>query len=236
VIGLENAHIEMRRGTHKEAVDYCSKTESKAPDTDPIEYGEPPAQGERRDIKAVAAAIASGENLRTALVDATNFQDIQIAERLIKYYEKPRTWKPTVKWFWGESGSGKSRQAFEEAGEDKWISMKSAQWFEGYDAHENVIFDDFRGDFCKFHELLRLLDRYECRIECKNGSRQFLAKNIWITSCYPPDKVYSTREDIRQLIRRIDVVQKFTISDVGTEVQGNTMPYLCTARADAQDL
>lgn len=214
IINLDGAHFEMRKGTHKEAKEYCSKMDSRAPDTSPYEYGDEPEQGSRRDIKTVVKAIQNGENLRTAISLSANYQDMQIAEKLIKYYEKPREWKPFIRWYWGATGSGKSRKAFEESDpNDRWISMKSAQWFEGYDGHGDVIFDDMRGDFCKFHELLRLFDRYECRIECKGGSRQFLAKNIWVTSCYPPDKLYQTREDIQQLMRRIDMIQEFTAAD-----------------------
>ena len=34
------------------------------------------------------------------------------------------------------------------------------KWWEGYDGHEVVLLDDIRKDFCKFHELLTLLDIY----------------------------------------------------------------------------
>jgi len=87
-----------------------------------------------------------------------------------------------------------------------WTTNK---WWEGYDAHENVIIDDMRGDFCKFHELLRMLDRYAYRIETKGGSRQFRAKTIIITSCYSPTEMFDTREDIQQLLRRIDEIKVF---------------------------
>jgi len=96
-----------------------------------------------------------------------------------------------------------------------WISGKNLKWWEGYDKHEDVIFDDFRNDFCTFHELLRILDRYPYKIECKGGSRELLAKRIFITCPFSPHDAYpSSCEDIQQLIRRITKIEKFEIPEV----------------------
>ena len=60
--------------------------------------------------------------------------------------------------------------------------------------------------FCKFHELLNLLDRYPYRVECKGGSRQFTSKTIVITTPLSPEETWENRtsEDLGQLLRRID--------------------------------
>ena len=76
-----------------------------------------------------------------------------------------------------------------------------------------------RKDFCKFHELLRYLDRYPVQLETKGGTRQLLARNIVITSCYPPEQLFDTREDIQQLIRRIDFIHQFPmIEEIQTKL------------------
>ena len=46
-------------------------------------------------------------------------------------------------------------------GEDIYTCLDNYKFWEGYDGHDNVIIDDIRGDFCKFHQLLKLLDRYK---------------------------------------------------------------------------
>ena len=160
--------------------------------------------------------------MRDVVEIATNVHDIKLMENYFKYHERKRDWKPVVKWYHGSTGSGKTRQAMIEA-TDPWISGRDGRWYDGYDAHEDVIFDDVRGDFMKFHEWLRVLDRYPYTIEIKGGSRQFLAKRIWITSCYSPREMFKnkTDEDINQLERRIDLIQCF-----GSEVRGNTSPGL----------
>jgi len=100
------------------------------------------------------------------------------------------------------------------------VSGKSLKWFDGYDAHPDIIVDDFRRDFCTFHELLRILDRYPFRVETKGGSRQLLAKNTVITCPWKPDIIYQSRsqEDIGQLLRRIDEVKLFGVDEVPAPV------------------
>lgn len=199
----ERIHWEKRRGTSNQASDYCKK------DGKYFEKGtlSSPLQGKRTDIDEIKDMVNEGKRMKDIVMVARSVQSVRMAEIMLKYAEPKRDWFPNVYWYWGETGSGKTKRAFEKAGNDCWVSGKNLKWWEGYDAHENIIIDDFRKDFCTFHELLRILDCYEYRVECKGGSRQLLAKNIWITSCYPPDEVYDTREDIKQLLRRITKIR-----------------------------
>lgn len=90
--------------------------------------------------------------------------------------------------------------------------MSSGQWWDGYAQQDCVVFDDMRKDTFKFHELLRLFDRYPLRIQVKGGYREFNSKKIIVTSCDPPDNMYCTRcdEDMQQLLRRIEVIEHFS--------------------------
>lgn len=230
IIQLYNPwHIEVMKGTINQNIKYCSK------EGDYYEFGDMPEQGKRTDI----IKLKTLTRMTDVVEVATNNMQVRMMENYLKYKEKKRTWKPIVKWFYGSTGSGKTRTALEEAScieaghlEDKnkeegigniWVSLRDGKWFEGYDGHPCVIFDDIRGDFMKFHEWLRILDRYEYRVEVKGGSRQFLAKYIWITSCYSPAQMWKNRsdEDLAQLTRRIDEIRL-----IGTEVRGNTIDEL----------
>lgn len=198
---LPRAHIEQSKGTPQDNKKYCSKQSDIL-----IEQGEIPKQGARTDIERTIEQLEGGENMRAVVKTARSMQSIKVAEVYLKYHEEPRTWKPEVRWYYGSTGSGKTRAAREWLGDDVYTALDSIKWFEGYDKHESVLIDDFRKDFCKFHQLLKLLDRYEYRVETKGGSRQFLAKKIAVTAPYPPDEIYNTREDVKQLLRRIDEI------------------------------
>lgn len=196
-------HIENRKGTAVQARDYCHK------DGDIYERGTISKPGKRTDISETKELIKSGGTLRDVIDTSTNYQCIRMAEKTLTYFERKRNWKPEVYWFYGPTGTGKSKTAHELC-DDPWVSSGDLKWWQGYDAHSDVIFDDFRGDFCKYHILLRILDRYPFQIENKGGSRQFLAKRIFITSPFHPRDVYETIEDKNQLLRRIDEIKMFT--------------------------
>lgn len=199
---LPRAHIERCKGTAIQNIEYCSKQSIL------FEDGEKPnIQGKRTDLDIIKESISSTGKMRDVVLIATSYQSVRMAEKILEYHERKRDWKPEVKWYYGATGTGKSRKAYEECS-DPYTAGETNKWWQGYDAHEEVIIDDFRKDFIKFHELLKLLDRYPYLIECKGGSRQFLAKKIIITSPYHPECIYENREDIQQLLRRIDKIEE----------------------------
>lgn len=200
------------KGTGEQNRTYCTK------EGNFFEDGEVPQQGKRTDISEIRDLVDAGGSMRDVLSVASSYQSARMGELLIKYRKPPPASEKVIKWFWGPTGTGKTRKAVEEAGDDVWISSRNLKWWDGYCGEENVIFDDFRADFCTFHELLRITDRYPFRAEVKGGSIQINVKNIWITSAYNPEDVYSgrTSEDIQQLLRRITKIEHF-----GSEVKGN---------------
>lgn len=163
----------------------------------------PRGQGKRNDIHLAKEIIKKGGGMCDVIDQVGGYQAMRAAELMLKYLEPRRNWKPVVIWLYGRTGLGKSKLAKVLAPE-AFISGRNLKWWYDYDAHENVIIDDFRADFCTFHELLRILDRYPYIVETKGGSRQLLAQTIVITSPYHPEHVYAAREDIGQLLRRID--------------------------------
>lgn len=206
----EGTHIEKKKASDFLASAYCKK------DGDYFEKGEIPNQGKRSDLDNVREILKTTNKMRMVVEVAQSYQSVKMAEQILKYHETPRTWKPEVFWFYGSTGTGKSKLAYEMLGEDCYTCLSTGRWFDGYDAHEHVLIDDMRKDFMKFHELLRLLDRYAMRVETKGGTRQFLARKIIITSCYRPEDMFSTREDIKQLLRRIDKIYFFSNNIDGT--------------------
>lgn len=214
------AHWERAIGTPADNKTYCSKG------GDFTEWGAIPQQGKRTDLEWTRELLNEPEPMK-AVCNMMNYQCIRVAEKWLTYCEEKRDWKPYVEWYHGPSGSGKTKAANDKM-PNAYTKSGPNKWWDGYDAHEDVILDDLRSSHIEFTELLMILDRYEKRIECKGGSRQLRAKRIIVTSIFSPEEMYrgmqeraTHLEPMEQLIRRIDSEQKFC-----AEVAGNTEPQL----------
>lgn len=166
-------------------------------------------QGHRSDLASVRDTLKENPSMRSLCQTAENWAQLRAAETFLKYAEPPRPVAPIeVVWYYGDTGTGKTRAVYAEC--PNVFRPLSYKWWEGYDGHTEVLIDDFRKDWCKFHELLSpLLDIYPFRVETKGGSRQARYTRIFITSCHPPWSVYETREDVQQLLRRITSCVQF---------------------------
>lgn len=206
----DRCHIEKSKGTIQQNIAYCSK------DDDFIEFGDKPKMGARKDIEDVKKLIQDNVPINDVIMSATSYQAAKHAELLFKYQKQPPAMKRNVHWYYGPTGTGKTRQAVEKSGEDYYITMNTLKWWDGYVGQKNVIVDDFRKDFCTFHELLRILDRYPLKVNVKGSSiwLQPTTTDIYITTCFHPEQIYETREDVKQLTRRIDEIVYFPEKDI----------------------
>lgn len=209
VIG-QRAHIEPARGSPSQNREYCTKEDTRV--DGPWEFGSMPNPGSRTDIAGAIETAKEGASLEEIIErhpeEFVKYHKGLMAARLL--FQPRRNWKTEVFWFYGETGTGKSRQAY-EAYPDAYTKMPSCKWWDGYDGQDTVIVDDYRRDLCTFSELLRLFDRYPMQIETKGGTQQFLAKRIIITTPKSPRDTWAgrTEEDLQQLLRRIEHVQYF---------------------------
>lgn len=202
-------HIEVCKGSPQSNIDYCKKQGDII-----FEDGEKPCAGKRNDLAEIREAVLNNESMQNIITNySANYQAVKYAETIRKYLEPKRNWMPNIKWYYGETGTGKSKTAYEELGENAYF-QNGSKWWDGYDAHESVIIDDFRPQDIEFSKLLKLLDRYPYIIENKGGTRQFLAKTIIITSPKHPIETFkhvtsTQNENIEQLTRRFTEIRQF---------------------------
>lgn len=199
---IPRASTLIAKGTAKDNYKYCSKEGNFE------EIGTLPKMGKRNDIHNARDMVKDGASMLEICETINSYQALKCAELFKRHYEQKRNWKTTVYWYYGSTGTGKSKMAHENFPDAFW-ALETAKWWDGYDGHKTIIIDDMRANFCTFNWLLKLLDRYPLTLEVKGGTRQLLAENIVITSPYPPDEIYLEREDIGQLLRRIDHLINF---------------------------
>lgn len=208
----DRAHIERARGTGVQNREYCTKEETREPGTEPFEAGTMPSQGSRSDLDAVHRRIVEGATTRE--IAAEHPGDFIRYHRgitaLQQLYVAPRRHQTRVYWYYGPTGTGKSREANERFPNAYW-KMGANKWWDGYHSHAEIIIDDYRCDMCTFAEMLRLFDRYPHRVETKGGTVEFVPTDIIVTTPKGPRETWQSRteEDLQQLMRRLTEVRYF---------------------------
>lgn len=176
------------------------------------EWGTKPRQGTRSDLNQVWDLIDQGATLDEITEIRPSYQGLRMAQlvKQIRDKRKKRTWKPMVRWFWGPGGSGKTYAARELLGEDRWEITGDLKYLGDYDGEENVLFDDFRDYNCELTTFLKLTDNGPYNARVMYGYKQFLGRNIVITSPYHPRDMWKqTGEEAYQWLRRIDEIKEF---------------------------
>lgn len=225
IFGVLTLHLENRRGTQEDAINYAIKDGNdiyergeKAKST-----GRPTADKTKNKVLQFKSEVKAGLNSFADHPEAS-FHLLKHAQLYMSLTESPRsrTVAPFVSWYYGPTGTGKTLRAFKEAtdkGLEPYVKSGNGKWFDGYDGHTFVIFDDFRDSHIEFGFLLRLLDRYPLRVELKGSSRQWKATRIVITSPLPPKECYmhmqatDKYDRIEQLLRRINEVVEINSFD-----------------------
>jgi len=215
---IGKAHVEKRKGQRSEAADYCMKDDTRLEGTTWTEQGvrqDDDKQGQRNDLQNVADMIQDKKRVR-AVAFAHPVEYIKYhkgIEKLRLFQIEPRNEACEITVLYGGTGVGKSRKARELLPDAYIWGPEQGKWFDAYDGEDECIFEEFRGQL-PFGMLLRLLDRYDCRVEVKGGTIQFRATKIILTSPIHPKEWYKNFENdhdkIDQLLRRITTIEHLT--------------------------
>lgn len=205
-LNCQSMHLEQRRGSQEEAINYCKK------DGNIMEFGiksENTGQGKRTDLIEYKKAVKDGKSefeLMENHYDTWIRYDklsMRIREAQLDNTKKPM---PTVIVFHGETGKGKSMLAHliaEYYCSDPYRLTGNTKWWDGYKGQDCIIMDDYEGDMTEKH-FLQLTDRYKFRAEIKGGFTYIIASLIFIT-CNDIDWII---HGTKQLQRRISQLIK----------------------------
>lgn len=200
------AHAEPTRSAA--ALDYVWKDETRVDGTQ-IDLGKPPFC--RNDSSHWDKIKEKAKEGRLDEIDSQVYIcHYNSLKKIMADNMKPVAQVKVVKCFWGPTGVGKSRRAWEEAGINAYPKISTTKWWDGYrpEEHENVVIDEFTGSVDILH-MLRWLDRYPQIVETKGSSIIFKAKRIWLTSNINPVLWYpnANEEQRAGLLRRMEVVE-----------------------------
>lgn len=209
------AHLEVRRGTHQQAKDYCSKSETR--ENRPFEWGDETIQGNRSDLDEIYNLLKSGSNIDLILheypsqyiryrnsIDAL-YQKIQ-ADNINKVFRKLE-----VIYLFGKTGVGKTSTIMKYHGFDKVYRVTDYKNpFDTYQGQEVIIFDEYHSQL-KIELMLNLLDGYPLKLPARYNDKVAQYTKVYIISNEPIDKLYPNvqkeyKDTYDALLRRINYI------------------------------
>lgn len=137
---------------------------------------------------------------------------------------------PTIVVLWGGTNTRKStrvrgsvehkikgwstkKQLYTVSGDDQ-----KGTWFDGYNpmTHEDVLFDDFRGQQLPYTKLLQMLEEGDYQVPVKGGFATWMPKRVFFTSNVSPDQWYAfdqKQQDVSALLSRLPNVFQVSTAD-----------------------
>lgn len=205
-------HIEKCRGSVKQNIDYIEKDGNII-----VEHGCRPSQG-----------IRTVKELREASIDETPAHLYRIKQEIDNKAREETSFfemldeiqndalkKPTIHYYTGASGTGKTYTAYKEALKkyDKTEIGRLTLNNNFIDIiNENAkcfVIDEFRPSDIKASHMLQLLDKYGYKANVKGKFVWLRFDELFICSIFEPDTIYRDEEKNEQFIRRIDEIRTF---------------------------
>lgn len=190
----------------------------------PFEHGSPPAgQGRRTDLVEAGNFLKEGGSLRQLALDFTgtyvhNSRGLTSLKFQVDAVRGKQDRDLEVMVFTGPTGSGKTHAALQycraQGDGNDWFLLShegsGTMWFDGYEGESILVLDEFRGSWCKYSWLLRVLDKYPLRLPIKGGHTWALWTKVIITTTHPWQTWYDVADTATgELQRRLHWLVSF---------------------------
>jgi len=203
--------------TPTENRNYCLKLRpGDTPNEKYEEYGTLPTQGQRADWSQALSDLKTKPVIEV-LESQPHLVPCQRALREVKnMFLKPLHRDVNVIVLFGQAGAGKTRWAYDNYSDiyDKPVG----EWWDKYDGQKTVLLDDFYG-WIKYHDLLRVLDRYPYNAQYKGGYVYAQWDTVIITSNEHPRKWYKDKGLTPALRRRLKKILYVSVIDGETSYE-----------------
>lgn len=194
-LSADTCHLEGRRGTRYQAIEYCRKSDSHV--AGPWEVGHSGINpGKRTDLHEITDRICGGLSLGD-MVEEYPVQFVRYGRGLKDLYhelarQRQSKWREVqVMVYWGDTGTGKTRLAVEEGGDSLYsLPQGDRFWLDGYEGQRTLLIDDYYG-WIKYGLFLKLLDGHKISLPVKGGFVPAEWTKVIITSNKSPASWYS---------------------------------------------
>jgi len=183
------------------------------------EFGTRPINksGSRTDLKNILLKAKAGLNVEDMIMkeEVTSYQQYKFASDMCSKYA-PKRHKDIpirVEVYHGGPNTGKSYIARKKYPGAFITNLNGDKWLEGYEGEEVIIFDDFRGCYIKFLDLLRIIDVYgDYKAKVNYKAIHILAHTFVFTSAlHPRDWYPNMAESYEQLDGRITYIKHMDV-------------------------
>lgn len=213
-------HLEFRRGSHEQAVAYCSKEDTRV--SGPWTAGVAESQGKRNDLGDIGKQLVDGTITLRQVAESNPEFIIKHGRGLsdIAGYRKPaKRDAVAVICIVGPTGIGKTHWIFEDFGEVLYqpVYGNGGVWFNKYAGERVLLLDEFRSQM-PLQQLLRVLDKFKYTLDAKFGESAAAWTLVFVVSNSAPDRWYEQskrgpdgqtvvyrEEEVRALFSRLGI-------------------------------
>lgn len=197
---LPRAHVERRMGTIRQAVDYCKKG------------GDFWTKGDIQMDAASDKKAEWAEVIKLAKDGAMDELEEKYPRHFLQYFKtlmsiraynsKPLDGDLQHEWWYGPTGTGKSRAAWERY--PNHYAKPLNKWWDGYRGQEVVVIEEWEPkNECTASKLKIWADRYPFPAEIKGGTIERIRPlKIIVTSNYTIKECFPNPQDHEPLLRR----------------------------------